>query len=392
MNYGTLTRILTVLTGVIIIVVLPLVLTDVELQKFFIMYSILPVMALIDFGLTARILATQIIENLLHRTFALMILLRIGLLTVLISLFFTFFDLGKYSTFFILYFAMIIFYLGNLVNAIIETFYSYRTSYKLKFYSELALVIILLLLSVKEIPYAWIFILAILLVRSVFVVLYFLINTQRILVTKTQETKGLNQNLKQLTIRVGLISALGYLSGQATNWIVALNFSVSESISYSQSFYAISTLHSLIMSYLIYYQVTFKSTGRIYDTYVIVRNRYLSTLVISFAIVSIVSFFMLKFIGTFTDTINLDNVIFISLFLYFLPLIYNHLVAIVFRINGVELLYYPSIFGSLMVIMTFYILGKFCDLQDVLLVNIFISVFVNIGLTNLMVMKRGFYA
>lgn len=391
MNYGTLTRIITVLTGVIIIIVLPLALPDAELQKFFIMYSLLPVVALVDFGLIARILATRVVENLLRRTLVLMILLRLGLLIIITHMFVAYFQLADYKTYFILQCAFAIFYLGNIFNAVIEAFDSYRNSYKLKFYSELILVFTLVILCIQRIEDAWVFIIAILFIRSAVIVSYFSIYARRILVSKTTEVEKSHQILEKLTFRVGVVSGLGYLSGHATNWLVALNFSVSESLSYSQSFYAISTLHSLIMSYLIYYQVSFKSTRRIYDTYIIVRNRYLSTLVISFGILSMISFFILKFIGIFTETIKIDDMIFISLFFYFLPIIYNHLVAIVYRINGVELLYYLSIFGSITIISTFYVLGKFYDLQDVLLVNIVISICVNIGFTKMIVLRKGYH-
>lgn len=391
MNYGVLTRITTVITGIIIIIILPLALTDVELQKFFIMYAILPVVALVDFGLSARILAAQNARDLSLRPILSMIFFRCSLLVIITTGLFNYFETMNLKIILIIEIALVIYYLSIICNAVVEAFDSYEKSYKIKFISELILVVVLTLLCIDKIPYAWVFILSILVFRSLAIILYFILKIKEIFLGVIEGTQNKRRNLSKLIFQVGVVSGLGYLSGHATNWIVALNFSVDESIAYSQCFYAISAIHSVVMSYLIYYQVSFKSNDRVYDMYIRVRNEYLRILMISFVFVSIFCLCSLFIINEYIDTVKFDYTIYLLLLLYYIPIINNHLSAIVYRINGVELFYSLSILGSIAIVVTFYILGEFYDLPVVLLVNVIISIIVNIAFTNLIVMKKGYH-
>ena len=144
------------------------------------------------------------------------------------------------------------------------------------------------------------------------------------------------------------------------------------------------------MSYLIYYQVTFKTDGRVYDTYIKVRNKYFLILTINFVIGGITTLCIMQIINNYINIIKFDSITFFLLLFYFTPIIYNHLTAIVFRINGIELLFYLSILGSITTVSTFNILCNFYDLPFVLFVNTIISIVCNFALTKLIVNRRGY--
>lgn len=392
MNYGILTRIASIITGMIILVLLPLVIPKVELQSFYVIYSVLPIIAIFDFGLVPRVLATSN-NNILHKqNIYLLIITRCTLMLIVTTLLINYLGVVTLKGLFFIEVSLILYYLSQILSAFIEGFYSYKSSYKIKFYSELSVIFSFAALFIFRVPQGWYLIVCLLMCRSIPTLLCFVYIFNMNMFSSAKALEKKNLDLKKFSSRVGIVTALGYFSGQATNWIVALNFTLEESLAYSQCFYLLSTLHSLVMSYLIYYQVTFKTSTKVYAIYLLVRNKFLTILTVSFTVFSALAFCILSILDKYQNIVMFNYQVYLLLYLYFLPLIYNHLTAIVYRINGIELLYYLSIWASLALISSFYLVGGFHDLKTVLIVNAMISIIVNVGITHIIVTKRGYYA
>ena len=246
----------------------------------------------------------------------------------------------------------------------------------------------MIVLCFSKTPEATSLILLVLAFRSTPAIFYFIFKIDISMFWNNIKSKK-NIISDNFSIKVGIVSIMGYLSGQATNWIVAFNFSLKEGLAYNQSYFIISTIFSLTMSYLIYYQVTFKTEGNIYNKYLEIRKIYLTQLCLSFSFLVAVGLGAIFFVNIYISVIKFDMITFFLVFTLFFTLIHNHIAAIVFRINGKEILFDLSIISSLFVIFSFLLIGYYFDSIFVLIINLMIGLIVNFYLTHILVKRRA---
>jgi len=388
MNFGILTRIASLITGIVIILVLPYFLSDQELQKFYILYATLPIVAIVDFGFIAKILSAKSNCEIFNFQTLKLFVSRCLLVGVSSALIIYYLPYSAIADIIFLSPAIIILYSSIVMLAIVEASVSFETSYKIRFISEISLFIAMIVLCFSKTPEATSLILLVLAFRSTPAIFYFIFKIDISMFWNNIKSKK-NIISDNFSIKVGIVSIMGYLSGQATNWIVAFNFSLKEGLAYNQSYFIISTIFSLTMSYLIYYQVTFKTEGNIYNKYLEIRKIYLTQLCLSFSFLVAVGLGAIFFVNIYISVIKFDMITFFLVFTLFFTLIHNHIAAIVFRINGKEILFDLSIISSLFVIFSFLLIGYYFDSIFVLIINLMIGLIVNFYLTHILVKRRA---
>ena len=390
MNYGISTRVATLLTAAIFLLVFPLVLDDYNLQKVYLLYALLPIVALVDFGLIARIFASNNTSIIAEKFIVKSMIVRCFLISLVAFFFISFIPMLNITGIFILILGMPVLYISLVFLAYIESLLSYSLAYKIRFFSEiLAVFFVSLYLLLGWTDPLWI-ILLILTARSFPTLLYFTlaVRVPRSLVTQ-RPLKYMDLIGDRFTIQTGAVALFGYGSGQATNIIVALNYTLSESLSYNQSFMIVSTIFSLVMSYFIYFQVTFKRSGDLYSFYKLVRKKYFKFLAMSYVALAVVFFIIITIVDLRFNIVKFDIITYTIMTILFFTLIWNHVAVIVYRVNASEILFDLSIYSSLSVIMSFFILGFFFDLKTVLLINLSIAIFLNLVLTTLLLKRRA---
>lgn len=320
----------------------PALLDTHTLSEIYAIYAAFPVVSLSDLGLSNRVYCSSGLPYLTGGSFRRALSLRILLLNAIAIIFSLVFLRLSALSLALFQVGVNLLYITILTLNVWESFYSNELSYKMRILGEAA-TMVLLVVSAWVIPTCHSvspFIASVCLGRSI-PPLVLTLRSKNKFRSLPIHHDGSERNF---TAKNAIVGLLGYFSGYGSILILKLNFHSDVIAGYSQAFLMTSTLHSLTMSIFLYNQRAAKTLPEsVIKSYI--RTTFVRLAVVYVALVT-GSVTIAFAINAIYPIILFNKVVFVCLAVSFIGLIYNHLVASVYRVRGRELLFVVSITGG----------------------------------------------
>jgi len=386
LNWSIYYRLATLVSGVIMLIIPPIIIGQIELAQFYILYTISGMQGFIDAGLTYIIFIKGYKELNLEEKIQIKISLsiRIICIIVLINLWgyiSKYFDIININIKFLLFFSFIVSlnYLSICALNYIEGNISKELAYKVKFYSELmgALLLLFGLLLFNEYG-----IIGLLVGRSIIPLIIIIMKNY----TTNKKIDTVIENNFQL--KLFIVGFFGYASSMGLGNIISFIYDANIVNAFFQSYFICSTVFSIVMSYMLYMQSDIKHIIKNNNEVVDFKINITKLLSIIYIIGIIIVYILCYCIDLYFNFIKYDAIVFIFVALTFVPLINNNISAIIFRMSGRENTFYISLIAPITMLTLLYLSSFFYGFIFFLIGSMVNSLIFNYFYTNKIFNKK----
>ena len=336
----------------------PILLDLKNLAQFYVLYALGAVIGIFDYGLASKLFNSgfkkinlngriNIAKSFFHRYFVLAVLLPI-------IIFFSFSDSISIVQNFLLTLVLAVSLATHIYYSYLEGNISPRLAYKSRAFAEL--IGICCMLFALSSGSGYLSIMGLFCGRVILPLLHFIFYFGRL-----KEDSISIRSDRNFAHQLGITAVLGYFGGIGSNLVVNRIFEPIDVASYAQSYMIMATIFSFSMSVFLYRQnevkglfVRLNSLPQLSQY----KTKQVMQVSVIFTTLCLAAFIILGMIGHYFDIIKFSNFTYTCAFLVFVPMINNHICALIFRHNGTEQYFWVSIFGfgcySAVIISTYF--------------------------------------